>query len=156
MKKWQKFLILPNYHLVETIAAYDSPNIRGVTGMRDYGNKRSSFCNAKTAIRDLEYIASNAKFKYLVLSYNSEGIMPQKQIISMLSKYGNVVLEEFEYLRFKSNNNGLAKTKKHIKPYTELTSLHLAKTTLFCLDNAQKCTRHFHTNPCTNNSQITN
>ena len=105
---------LPNYHLVETIAAYDSPNIRGVTGMRDYGNKKSSFCNAKTAIRDLEYIASNAKFKYLVLSYNSEGIMPQKQIISMLSKYGNVVLEEFEYLRFKSNNNGLAKTKKHI------------------------------------------
>ena len=40
--------------------------------------------------------------------------MPQEQIISMLSKYGNVVLEEFEYLRFKSNNNGLAKTKKHI------------------------------------------
>lgn len=105
---------LPNYHLVETIAAYDNPNIRGVTGMRDYGNKKSSFCNAKTAIRDLEYIASNAKFKYLVLSYNSEGIMPQEQIISMLSKYGNVVLEEFEYLRFKSNNNGLAKTKKHI------------------------------------------
>lgn len=105
---------LPNYHLVETIAAYDSPSIRGVTGMREYGNKKSTFCNPKTALRDLEYIAANAKFKYLVLSYNSEGIMPQEQIISMLSKYGNVVLEEFEYLRFKSNSNGLAKTKKHI------------------------------------------
>ena len=105
---------LPNYHLVETIAAYDSPNIRGVTGMREYGNKKSSFCNPQTALRDLEYIVANAKFKYLVLSYNSEGIMHQEQIISMFSKYGNVVLEEFEYLRFKSNNNGLAKTKKHI------------------------------------------
>lgn len=105
---------LPNYHLVETIAAYDSPIIRGVTGMREYGNKKSTFCNPKTALRDLEYVALNAQYKYLVLSYNSEGIMPQEQIISMLSKYGNVVLEEFEYLRFKSNNNGLAKTKKHI------------------------------------------
>lgn len=105
---------LPNYHLVETIAAYDSPTIRGITGMREYGNKKSTFCNPKTALRDLEYIVSNAQYKYLVLSYNSEGIMPQEQILSVLSKYGNVVLEEFEYLRFKSNNKGLSKTKKHI------------------------------------------
>lgn len=105
---------LPNYHLVETIAKYDSPAIRGVTGIREYENKKSSFCNAKTALQGLEYIAANAKFKYLVLSYNSEGIMKKDDIISTLSKYGDVNLEQFEYRRFKSNNNGLAKTKKHI------------------------------------------
>ena len=106
---------LPNYHLVETIAAYDNPTIKGITGMREYENKKSSFCNAKTALRDLEYIAKNAKYKYLVLSYNSEGIMPQSEILQLLTKYGDIVLEEFPYLRFKSNNNGLAKSKKHIK-----------------------------------------
>lgn len=105
---------LPNYHLVETIAQYDSPAIRGVTGMRDYEGKKSSFCNAQTALRDLEYIVLNATFKYLVLSYNSEGIMAQKDIIQMLSQYGEVHFEEFEYLRFKSNNKGLSKTKKHV------------------------------------------
>lgn len=105
---------LPNYHLVETIAAYDNPEIRGVTGMRDYENKKSTFCNAKTALRDLDYVAKNAKYKYLVLSYNTEGIMPQEDILVALSQYGEVVLEEFQYLRFKSNNNGLAKTKKHV------------------------------------------
>ena len=105
---------LPNYHIVETIAAYDNPEIRGVTGMRGYDNKKSTFCNAKTALRDLEFVAKNAKYKYLVLSYNTEGIMPQCEIINTLSKYGEVILEEFQYLRFKSNNNGLAKTKKHI------------------------------------------
>lgn len=105
---------LPNYHLVETIAKYDNPSIRGVTGMRDYEGKKSSFCNAKTALRDLEYVAKNTTFQYLVLSYNSEGIMPQDDIIRTLSKYGDVHLEEFEYLRFKSNNNGLSKTKKYI------------------------------------------
>lgn len=105
---------LPNYHLIETIAKYDEPSIRGVTGMRDYENKKSSFCNAKTALQGLDYIASNAKFKYLVLSYNSEGIMAQADIIATLSKYGKVKLEQFEYQRFKSNNNGLAKIKKHV------------------------------------------
>ncbi len=105
---------LPNYHLVETIAKYDNPEIKGVTGMREYENKKSSFCNAKTALRDLELIACTAKYKHLVLSYNSEGIMPENDIISTLSKYGNVTLEQFEYARFKSNNNGLAKTKKKV------------------------------------------
>lgn len=105
---------LPNYHLLETIAKYDSPSIHGVTGMRDYESKKSSFCNAKTALQGIDYIASSAKFKNLVLSYNSEGIMNKADIMSTLSKYGTVKLEEFEYLRFKSNNNGLAKTQKHI------------------------------------------
>ena len=48
------------------------------------------------------------------MSYNSEGIMPQEEIINMMSKYGTVKLEQFQYARFKSNNNGLSKTKKHI------------------------------------------
>lgn len=106
---------LPNYHLVETIAAYDNPNIRGVTGMRNYDKQKSTFCNAKTALRDLEFVAKNAKYKYLVLSYNSEGIMQESDIVETLSKFGEVTLEEFQHLRFKSNNNGLAKTKKHVE-----------------------------------------
>jgi adenine-specific DNA-methyltransferase len=105
---------LPNYHLVETIAKYDNPQIHGVTGMRDYENKKSSFCNAKKALADLEVIASEAKFKYLVMSYNSEGIMPQNEILAMLSKYGEVKVEQFEYARFKSNNKGASKTKRTV------------------------------------------
>lgn len=105
---------LPNYHLLETIAKYDNPSIRGITGMREYEDKRSTFCNAKTAIRDLELIAKNAKYKYLVMSYNSEGIMQQDEIVKILSKYGSVKVEQFQYTRFKSNNNGLSKIKKHV------------------------------------------
>lgn len=105
---------LPNYHLLETIAKYDNPTIRGVTGMREYNGQKSSFCNAKTALRDLDLVAQKARCKYLVMSYNSEGIMPQNDIIGVLSKYGNVKLEQFQYARFKSNNNGLSQTKKHV------------------------------------------
>lgn len=31
----------PNYHLLETIAKYDNPTIKGVSGMRDYSKQRT-------------------------------------------------------------------------------------------------------------------
>ena len=51
---------------------------------------------------------------FLVLSYNSEGIMPSEKILDTLKQYGTVKLEQFEYARFKSNNNGLARIKKTV------------------------------------------
>jgi len=105
---------LPNYHLVETIARYDNPQIKGVTGMRAYENNKSDFCNATKAIEQLDIIANTAKYKFLVMSYNSEGIMKTDDIIDTLSKFGEVKLEQFEYARFKSNNKGLSKTKKTV------------------------------------------
>ena len=105
----------PNYHLLETIAKYDNPEIKGVGGLRDYQNQKSKFCNASTAIQELEKIAKLGKFKTLILSYNTEGIMPQDKILTTLQQFGEVELVEFEYLRFKSNNNGESKTKKFIQ-----------------------------------------
>lgn len=105
----------PNYHLLETIAKYDNPKIKGVTGLRNYEDQKSNFCNAKTGLEELSKIAKIANCKVLLLSYNTEGIMPQEKIISTLSEYGKVDLVEFEYLRFKSNNNGEFKHKKFIK-----------------------------------------
>lgn len=104
----------PNYHLLETIAKYDNPMIKGVTGLRNYENQKSNFCNPATGLKELDIIAKNAVYKWLILSYNSEGIMPKQQIMSTLSKYGDLELVEFEYLRYKSNNNGQSKHKKHI------------------------------------------
>lgn len=104
----------PNYHLLETIAQYDNPIIKGVSGMRSYEHQKSKFCNKELALKELSNIVQNANYKYLVLSYNSEGIMQQSQILSILENFGNVELVEFKYLRFKSNSNGKSKTKKFI------------------------------------------
>lgn len=105
----------PNYHILETIAKYDNPIIKGVSGLRDYSNQKSRFCNKKTALEDLDYIAKNGKFKYLVLSYNNEGIMGTENIIEVLSSYGKLNLVEIDYARYKSNNNGENSNKRVIK-----------------------------------------
>ena len=105
----------PNYHVLETIAKYDSPIVKGVTGLRDYKEQKSNFCNPGRGLEELGFIAKNSKCKFLVLSYNNEGIMPKEKIMLTLEKFGSVKLVEFEYARFKSNNNGLNSAKKHIK-----------------------------------------
>ena len=105
----------PNYHLIETIAKYDYPTIKGVTGLRDYAEQKSLFCNPNTALEELNKIAQQGNYRTLVLSYNSEGIMPREAIIETLSQYGKVALTQFDYQRFKSNNNGESQTKKYIQ-----------------------------------------
>jgi adenine-specific DNA-methyltransferase len=59
-------------------------------------------------------IIQKSNFKHLILSYNSEGIMSQEDIIALMSNYGKVAFEQFLYARFKSNNKGLSKTKKTV------------------------------------------
>ncbi|WP_373753563.1 DNA adenine methylase [Neisseria weixii] len=113
----------PNYHLLETITRYDNPEIKGVSGMRDYSQQKSRFCNVQTALEDLEFIAKNGKYRYLLLSYNSEGIMPQDAILEVLKPYGAMVeMVGFEYLRFKSNNNGDSKHKKYVQEQLYIVS----------------------------------
>ena len=105
----------PNYHLLETISKYDNPEIKGTSGMRNYDKQKSTFCNKIKALNDLELILKSNNYKSVLLSYNNEGIMPQNDIVNIMSKYGTLKIEEYDYLRFKSNNNGEAKNKKFIK-----------------------------------------
>ncbi|TAE00810.1 MAG: DNA methyltransferase [Bacteroidetes bacterium] len=105
----------PNYHLLETIAKYDNPIIKGISGLRNYEHQKSQFCNAETGLNELYNISKNTHYKHLVLSYNSEGIMPQSKIMAILEQFGKVELVEFDYLRFKSNSNGKSKTTKFIQ-----------------------------------------
>jgi adenine-specific DNA-methyltransferase len=101
----------PNYHVLETIARYDNPKIKGVAGIRPYETQKSEFCNVQTALAALDTIANTATYKVLALSYNSEGIMPAKEILKILSKYGDTHKYEVDYRRFKSNSGGALQRK---------------------------------------------
>ena len=62
-----------NYHVLETIARYDNPVLKGKTGLRDSNDQKSKYCSKRTLASEFENLIANAKFKYIFLSYNNEG-----------------------------------------------------------------------------------
>ena len=96
---------LPNYHLLETIAKYDNPKIKGKTGIREYENQKSNFCNKSYAEDALESLIKNANFKYIVLSYNSEGIIGEKKLEKLLKTYSKKLFKKYrlDYRRYKKD-----------------------------------------------------
>ena len=90
------------YHVLETIAKYDSPILKGVTGVRDY--ERSDFCLKSRVASALDYILKKAKFKHILLSYNNEGLLSFNDIESMMSKYGSYERHTTEYIKYKSQD----------------------------------------------------
>lgn len=94
-----------NYHVLETIARYDSPVVKGVTGLRDYSDQKSVFCSGKTVLNAFENLIKKAKFKYIFLSYNNEGLMSLEQIKDIMSKYGDYSFYTKSYRRFKADKD---------------------------------------------------
>lgn len=69
-----------NYHILETVSRYDSPEVRGKTGLRDYSQQKSDFCSRRRVEDAFDQLIANAKFKYVFLSYNNEGLMSLETI----------------------------------------------------------------------------
>lgn len=95
----------PNYHLLETIAKYDYPTIKGKTGLRDYSSQKSNFSTKKHVLRSFEHIISKAKVKYIFLSYNNEGLMSVEEVENIMSSRGKYGVFTQEYSRFKADKD---------------------------------------------------
>jgi adenine-specific DNA-methyltransferase len=91
-----------NYHVLETIAAYDSPQLKGVTGLRDY--PRSQYCQTKKAAEALADLIVSARAKHILLSYNDEGVISREEIKHILGLRGKPKTFEQKYSRFKADS----------------------------------------------------
>ena len=94
-----------NYHILETISLYDNPKIKGKTGIRIENSKKSNYCIKEKAEADLEDLIKRANFKYILLSYNDEGIIPIQSIEKIMKKYGKYKRYEKRHKRYKSDNS---------------------------------------------------
>lgn len=94
-----------NYHLLETIARYDEPTIKGKTGLRDYSEQKSKFCSVSEVENFFAEIIKHAKFKYIFLSYNNEGLMSFDRIEKIMRKYGKYKVYMKEYHRYKADSS---------------------------------------------------
>lgn len=92
-----------NYHILNTIAKYDTFVPKGKTGVRAY--YRSSYCRFKKVRESFEKLIEDANFKYIFLSYNNEGLMPAEEIRQVMGKFGKYDLVTKNYKRFKADNN---------------------------------------------------
>lgn len=91
-----------NYHLLETVAKYDFPRLKGVTGLRE-NEVKSDYCKKNSVLNSFENLIKNAKFRHIIMSYNTEGLMGVNDIESVLTKYGKDYKKyEIDYRRFKS------------------------------------------------------
>ena len=93
-----------NYHMLETIARYDNPVIKGKTGLREYSAQKSVFCIKNKVAEVFEELIKNANFKYIFLSYNNEGLMSFDTIEKIMKKYGKYKVFMKTYRRFKADN----------------------------------------------------
>ena len=90
-----------NYHILNTIALYDNFTPKGKTGLREYN--RSNYCKKSLVAKEFEELIKNAKFKYIFLSYNNEGLMSEKEVETIMERYGKYSLSTKEYQRFKAD-----------------------------------------------------
>lgn len=112
-----------NYHLLETIAKYDNPQIHGKTGLREYQNQKSLYCLKTYATQTLKDLIENANVKYIFLSYSNEGIIPHEEIKNMLEEKGEYGCFEIKYNRYKSDSSRTYKANHTIE------YLHFCKCT---------------------------
>ena len=90
-----------NYHLLNTIAEYKPFTPIGKTGLREY--KKSNYCSKIKVQESFEELIKEAQFKYIVLSYNNEGLMSLDSIREIMSKYGEYQVFAKKYHRFRAD-----------------------------------------------------
>ena len=90
-----------NYHLLNTIAKYDTFVPKGKTGLRDY--YKSDWCRTGEVLKSFGELIENAQFPYIFLSYNNEGLMGQKEVQTVMERFGKYTLKTKKYQRFKAD-----------------------------------------------------
>lgn len=107
-----------NYHLLNTIALYDLFVPNGKTGLRPYN--KSAFCSKTKATQAFEYLIANAKFKYIFVSYNNEGIIPIDTMATIMQNFGTYKVLTQQYKRFKADSEN----KRNYKNNHTIEYLH--------------------------------
>ncbi len=99
------------YHLLETIALYDNPKLNGKTGARDMSSFSSSFSKQYRVNVLFEELVALADFKYIIMSYSSDGLMSKEYIEAVLKRYGKPETFELRKIKYSRYKNARAEDK---------------------------------------------
>lgn len=93
------------YHIPETIAEEDCPEVTGKTGLRPWQEKSSDYCHKRRAGDKLTELVESLDAEYTFLSYSDEGHIDEKELETILEGFGDVTRHAFDHARFKSNRS---------------------------------------------------
>ena len=115
-----------NYFMLNTIARWDKPAVpMGKTpdgrlevkaGIRsDWTETRSGFCYRKTAPAELRRLIENIDARFIVLSYNTEGIIPFDELFELLSSFGRTEIFCRDYIIYRGGRQSLGRANRNVE-----------------------------------------
>ncbi len=106
------------YHVLETIARYDFPFIKGVGGKRDKGKNVSLYSRKQLAINQFEDLFRQIKFNHILLSYSNQSIVELEELVLLAKKFAvdnKVHIEELNYKEYKNHRSSKKGNGKKLK-----------------------------------------
>jgi adenine-specific DNA-methyltransferase len=94
---------LGNYHVLESIAKYDSPVLKGKTGTREDLSKVSDYCKKGKVAQSFDDLLANANFDYVFISYSTEGLLTEDELVSIAERHSDpkkLKVYKFPYRRY--------------------------------------------------------
>lgn len=93
------------YFVLNAIAENRARETDTKSGVKKDECNKSDYNRKATVAEALEDLISNAKFEWIFLSYNNEGLLTFDEIKEIMSKYGDYSVESTPYQRYKADNN---------------------------------------------------
>ena len=117
------------YHILETIALGDEPQVEGVCGIRPWREKASDFCYKVRAAKAIERLISELPARRIFLSYSTEGHVPIKSLSDSLAGIGELSVHSLQNIgRYRPN-------KAASKAASDVGEL------LFCIEKTKEAKR---------------
>jgi adenine-specific DNA-methyltransferase len=94
-----------NYHVLEMIAKWEKPKLKGITGQPNLDDEKSEFAVKKRAEYAMTNLLSKVSSKHVIVSYSTDGIISEKKLdglISKVAKAGTIEKNKFQYRKYKS------------------------------------------------------
>lgn len=107
-----------NYHLLNTVALWDNPavdnsinpggTLKAKAGIRsDWIKTKSRFCYKDTAPGAFANLLDAIDARFIVLSYNTEGIIPFEELYELMGSTGALSLRTMDYIKYRGGKQSI-------------------------------------------------
>ena len=115
-----------NYHLLNTIALWDKPEINReiyINGKKtdkggirkDWVKTKSDYCYKKTAKDAFKNLIDNINASHIILSYSTDGIIDYDDLISILESKGKLKIVTSEYTKYRGAKRSVINKTKNVE-----------------------------------------